>query len=44
MSHRDPAKYLYDMLSSCDFLIAFTAGKTMVQYREDRAFRSAVER
>jgi len=44
MSHRDPAKYLYDMLSSCDFLIAFTAGKTLAQYREDRAFRSAVER
>jgi uncharacterized protein with HEPN domain len=21
MSHRDPEKYLYDMLSSCDFLL-----------------------
>ena len=29
MPHRDPAKYLYDMLNSCDFLIAFTAGKTL---------------
>lgn len=44
MSRRDPAKYLYDMLSSCDFLIAFTADKTPEQYKEDRAFRSAVER
>lgn len=44
MSRRDPAKYLYDMLSSCDFLIAFTTGKTLEQYKEDRAFRSAVER
>ena len=44
MSHRDPAKYLYDMLNSCDFLIGFTAGKTMNHYKRDRAFRSAVER
>lgn len=44
MSHRDPAKYLYDMLSSCDFLIAFTTDKTLEQYKLDRAFRSAVER
>jgi len=44
MSPRDPATYLYDMLSSCDFLIAFTTGKTIEQYRQDRAFRSAVER
>ena len=44
MSHRDPSKYLYDMLSSCDFLITFVAGKTIEQYKQDRAFRSAVER
>jgi uncharacterized protein with HEPN domain len=44
MSHRDPAKYLYDMLNSCGFLIDFTAGKTLEQYKQDRAFRSAVER
>ncbi len=44
MSHRDPAKYLYDMLSSRDFLIAFTADRTIEQYRQDRAFRSAIER
>jgi hypothetical protein len=29
MSHREPAKYLFDMLSSCDFLITFTADKTL---------------
>jgi len=44
MSHREPAKYLFDMLNSCDFLIAFTADKTLEQYKQDRAFRSAVER
>ncbi len=44
MSHHDPEKYLYDMLSSCDFLQAFTRGKTVEDYTEDRAFRSALER
>jgi uncharacterized protein with HEPN domain len=44
MLHRDPSKYLYDMLSSCDFLITLTTGKTIEQYKQDRAFRSAVER
>ena len=44
MSHRDPAKYLYDMLNSCDFLITFTADKTIEEYKHNRAFRSAVER
>jgi uncharacterized protein with HEPN domain len=44
MPHRDPGKYLYDMLSSCEFLIEFTRGKTVDDYIEDRAFRSAIER
>ena len=44
MSPREPAKYLYDMLSSCEFLISFTAGKTIEEYRENRAVRSAIER
>ena len=44
MSHRDPEKYLYDMLSSCDFLLEFTRGKTVEDYTKDRAFRSALER
>jgi uncharacterized protein with HEPN domain len=44
MSVRDPEKYLYDMLSSCQFLIDFTAGKTIDNYIKERAFRSALER
>jgi uncharacterized protein with HEPN domain len=44
MPHREPEKYLYDMLSSCEFLIDFTAGKTIDNYIKDRAFRSALER
>jgi uncharacterized protein with HEPN domain len=44
MPHREPKKYLYDMLSSCEFLLDFTAGKTIDDYIKDRAFRSALER
>ncbi len=32
------------MLSSCRFLIEFTGGKTIDDYINDRAFRSALER
>lgn len=44
MLPRDPEKYLHDMLSSCEFLLEFTAGKTVGDYIDDRAFRSALER
>jgi len=44
MPHHDPEKYLYDMLSSCEFLLEFTLSRTVNDYIEDRAFRSAVER
>lgn len=44
MLHRDPEKYLYDMISSCEFLLEFTQNKTVDDYIEDRAFRSAIER
>jgi len=44
MSHRNPQKYLYDILSSCEFLLEFTHSKTVDDYTDDRAFRSAVER
>ena len=44
MSQHDAQKYLYDMLSSCDFLLEFTQGKTIDDYKDDRGFRSAVER
>ena len=40
----DPEKYLYDIRSSCAFLLDFTSGKTMENYARDRGFRSAVER
>lgn len=43
MSHK-AEKYLFDMLSSCEFLIDFTADKTIDNYIKDRAFRSALER
>ncbi len=32
------------MLSSCEFLISFTSGKSIQEYRENSAFRSAIER
>ncbi len=40
----DPQKYVYDILSSCDFLLEFVAGRTIADYERDRGFRSAVER
>jgi len=44
MPRHEPEKYLYDMLSSCEFLLDFTGGKNVDDYINDRAFRSAVER
>jgi len=44
MSQRDPEKYLYDILSSCEFLLEFTHNKTVDDYTKDRAIRSAIER
>ncbi len=44
MSLRDPRKYLYDILNSCQFIGEFTRGKTVEDYKLDRAFRSALER
>jgi uncharacterized protein with HEPN domain len=44
MQHHSPQKYLHDMFSSCEFLLEFTKGRTVEDYRDDRAFRSAVER
>ncbi len=40
----DPQKYVYDILSSCDFLLDFVTGRTVDDYERDRGFRSAVER
>jgi len=44
MPHYEPEKYLYDMLSSCEFLLEFTANKTVDDYINERGFRSALER
>ncbi len=44
MLHHKPEKYLYDMLSSCEFLLEFTSNKAVDDYINDRAFRSALER
>ena len=44
MSHHEPGKYLYDMFSSCEFLLEFAVSRTVEDYINDRAFRSAVER
>lgn len=40
----DPEKYLFDIRSSTEFLLEFTAGRTADDYSRDRAFRSAIER
>lgn len=40
----DPQKYLYDIVSSCDFLIEFTTGRSLADYASERGFRSAIER
>ena len=44
MTLRDPEKYLYDIVNCCEFLIEFTADKTVEDYKTNRAFRSALER
>ena len=41
---RDPEKYLHDIADSCKFLLTFTSGRSLDEYRQDRGFRSAVER
>jgi uncharacterized protein with HEPN domain len=40
----DPEKYLHEMLDSSSFLLELSAGRTLEEYKSDRAFRSAVER
>ena len=44
MPFHDPQKYLYDIINCAEFLLNFTKGKTAEDYKNDRAFRSAVER
>lgn len=44
MTQHDPQKYLYDILSSCEFVLTFTRDRSLKDYKNDRAFRSALER
>lgn len=41
---RDPEKFLFDILDSGRFLIEFTANEGPERFRNDRAYRAAVER
>ena len=41
---RDPEKYLVDILDSCDFLLQFKKGRSLSDLKDERGFRSAVER
>jgi len=44
MPRHDPKKYLYDIANGCEFLLEFTKGKTIEDYKNERSFRSALER
>ena len=44
MSLRDPKKYLYDIANCCEFVLEITRNKTVEDYKNDRIFRSALER
>ncbi len=44
MSLHDPRKYIYDIINGCEYLAEFTRGRTVEDYKQDRAFRSALER
>jgi len=44
MPLRDPKKYLYDIINCSEFVLELTKNKTVEDYKNDRAFRSALER
>ena len=44
MMRHDPEKYLHDIVDGCEFLLEFTRSKTIDDYKNDRPFRSALER
>ncbi|MEJ2704138.1 MAG: DUF86 domain-containing protein [Sedimentisphaerales bacterium] len=44
MSPRNPKKYLYDIINCSEFVLQLTEGKTVDDYKNDRVFRSALER
>ena len=39
----EPAKYFWEMLDSCRFVLELKADRTIEDYKRDRLFRSAVE-
>jgi uncharacterized protein with HEPN domain len=44
MPLRNPQKYLYDIVDCCEFVLEMTKDKTVEDYKNDRVFRSALER
>ncbi|MHC4441264.1 MAG: HepT-like ribonuclease domain-containing protein [Planctomycetota bacterium] len=44
MQLNDPKKYLYDIVNCCEFVLEITQQKTVEDYKNDRVFRSALER
>lgn len=44
MPLHEPKKYLYDIVNCCEFILEFTQDKTVADYKNDRVFRSALER
>jgi uncharacterized protein with HEPN domain len=44
MSLRNPKKYLHDIIDCSEFVVQLTRDKTVDDYRNDRVFRSALER
>ncbi len=44
MSLRNPKKYLYDIINCSEFVLQLTKDKTVDDYKNDRVFRSALER
>ena len=44
MPLHNPKKYLYDIVNCCEFVLEATSGKTVEDYKNNRLFRSALER
>jgi uncharacterized protein with HEPN domain len=44
MPLRNPKKYLYDIINCSEFILELTKDKTVEDYKNDRVFRSALER
>lgn len=44
MPLHNPDKYLYDIVDCCEFVLEMTRGKSIEDYKNDRIFRSALER